>query len=90
MALSQFMSFGAFGERVEAIALRMKEIIETTWLRDTDFNDQEVEEFQRLIQKLENMGFFVIWRATVDFDDKGNLKRTAEIFVVQSRNTTTH
>ena len=79
-----------FGERVEAIALRMKEIIETTWLRDPDFNDQEAEEFQRLIQKLENMGFFVNWRATVDFDDKGKPKITAEIFLAPSRNTTMH
>lgn len=55
-------------ERVEELSARMKEIIETTWLRDPNLNDNEATEFNRLKAELENMGLTVMWNTHLLFD----------------------
>ena len=68
----------------------MKEIIETTWPRDPDLNEEEAEEFKRLKKELEYMGLFVFWDVQVGIDNKGNIKIKADIDVTQSRDSTIH
>lgn len=68
-------------ERVEEIATRMKEIIETTWARDPRLNDAEAEEFRALKKEIEAMGLHVTWKASVGMDDASNPKVEAEIEV---------
>ena len=77
-------------ERVEEIAQRMKEIIETTWLRDPVLNDVEATEFNRLKKELEEMGLFVNWETRLVVDDPSNPKLEAEINVLIPKNTTMH
>ena len=75
-------------ERVEKITQRMKEIIETTWLRDPNLNDAEVAEFQALKNEIEDMGMHVEHKAQLNLADLSNPKLKAEITVWIPKNTT--
>ena len=75
-------------ERVEEIAQQMKEIIETTWLRDPKLNSETVKEFQELKEKIENMGLYVTWETRLNLNDPSNPKLEAEVNVLIPKNTT--
>ena len=75
-------------ERVEEIAQRMKDIIETTWLRDQNLNDAEVAEFRALRREIENMGMHVNYKTNLNLDDPSNPKVEADIIVWIPKNTT--
>ncbi len=75
-------------ERVEEIAQQMKEIIETTWLRDPKLNSETVKEFQELKKKIENMGLCVAWKTRLNLNNPSNPKLEAEINVLIPKNTT--
>ena len=74
-------------ERVKLIVLRMKEIMETTWLRNPSLNNTETQEFNGLKKELENMGLSLTWEAKLD-----PLKRklTVDICLWIPKNTTVH
>ena len=76
--------------RVEIAALRMKEIIETTWLRDPVLNEVEIVEFNRLKAEIENMGLYVNWKVRFKIDDLGDPKIEADVNVLIPKNTTIH
>lgn len=75
-------------ERVEEIVLRMKEIIETTWLKDPKLNDDTAVELQALRKEIEDMGLYVNWETRLDLKDPSNPKLNAEINVWIPKNTT--
>ena len=75
-------------ERVEEIAQRMKDIIETTWLRDPNLNDAEVAEFRALRREIENMGMHVNYKTNLNLDDPSNPNVEADIIVWIPKNTT--
>ncbi len=75
-------------ERVEEIARRMKEIIETTWLRDPNLNDESAAEFQALREELGNMGLHVTHQASMSLADPSNPRIEAEINIWIPKNTT--
>ena len=70
----------------------MKEIIETTWLRDPHLNDDTALEFRQLKEGLENMGLTVTWNTNIVFDKNIPLgmRLQAEVEVWTPRNTTIH
>ncbi|OGM99190.1 MAG: hypothetical protein A2915_00240 [Candidatus Yanofskybacteria bacterium RIFCSPLOWO2_01_FULL_41_34] len=76
--------------RVEIAALRMKEIIETTWLRDPVLNEVEIVEFNRLKAEIENVGLYVNWEVRFKIDDSGDPKIEADVNVLIPKNTTIH
>lgn len=88
MALSKLPEPNA--ERVEEITRRMKEIIETTWLRDPSMNDAEILEFQALKKEIEEMGPYVSYETKLNFDDPSNPKLQVRINVWIPKNTTIH
>jgi hypothetical protein len=59
--------------------MRMKEIIETTWLRDPSLNDKTAVEFKNLKKQIEDMGLYVTWETQMDLKDPTNPKLNAEI-----------
>lgn len=75
-------------ERVEKVSRRMKEIIETTWLRDPKLNDAEAEEFKLLHKEIEDMGLHVTWKTQLNLDNPTSPKLEAEINVWIPKNTT--
>lgn len=77
-------------ERVEEAAARMKEIIETTWLRDPCLNDDVAVEFSGLKAELEGMGLTVTWKTSILFDETSpsGVKLQAEVDVWIPKNTT--
>lgn len=75
-------------ERVEEIAERMKEIIETTWLRDPKLNDESAAEYLALKKEIEDMGMYVSQKTQLNIDDPSNPKLEAEIDVWIPKNTT--
>ena len=75
-------------ERVEQIAGRMKEVMETTWLRDRSLNDAEAKEFKALRAEIEGMGLHVSWKVRINITDLSNPKVEAEIDVWIPKNTT--
>ncbi len=79
-------------ERVEKAAARMKEIIETTWLRDPNLNDDVAVEFNGLKSELEGMGLTVTWHTSLLFDKASPLetKVEADVDVWIPKNTTIH
>ncbi len=77
-------------ERVMNIALRMREIIETTWLRDPVLNEVEGEEFKRLEKEIQNMGLCVSWETRLNLDNPSSPKLEADINVLIPKNTTMH
>lgn len=77
-------------EKVAKNANRMKEIIETTWLRNPVLNDPEEREFQRLKKEIEDMGLWVTWETSFSLDVSGNFKLCAKIDVLIPKNTTLH
>jgi len=79
-------------ERVEKAAARMKEIIETTWLKDPNLNDDVAVEFNRLKGELEGMGLTVTWNTNLLFDEASPLgmKIKADVDVWIPKSTTIH
>ena len=77
-------------ERVEEVAARMKSIIETTWLRGPNLNNDTATEFDRLREELENMGLTVTWKTQLLFDEKSpsGVKLQADVDVWIPKNTT--
>ena len=75
-------------ERVEEIAGRMKEIIETTWLRNPKLNSESTKEYQALQKEIEDMGLCVSFRTQLNLDDLSNPKPEATITIWIPRNTT--
>ncbi len=75
-------------ERVEVIARRMKEIIETTWLRDPKFNDAEVKEFKALRKEIEEMGMHMSYETRLNLDDPSDPKLEADVTIWIPKNTT--
>ncbi len=75
-------------ERVEEIAQRMKEIIETTWLRDSKLNDETAAEYQALRKEIEDMGLHVTWKTQLNLNDLSNPKLDAEVTAWVPKNTT--
>ena len=70
------------------MALRMKEIIETTWYRDQVLNEVETIEFKRLKREIENMGLFVSWETRLNLGDPKNIKIDADVTILIPRNMT--
>ncbi len=77
-------------ERVEEIALRMKEIIETTWLRDPGLNNETAAEYKALKKEIEDMGMHVSRETKLNFADLSNPKIEADITVWIPKNTMIH
>ena len=79
-------------ERVEEVSAMMKEIIETTWLRDPNLNNDTAVEFNRLKEELEGMGLTVTWHTNLLFDEKSpsGVKLQADVDVWIPKNTTVH
>lgn len=79
-------------EKVEEAAARLKEIIETTWLRDPKLNDDVVVEFNRLKEELEGMGLTVTWNTNLLFDgaSPSGVKLQADVDVWIPKSTTIH
>lgn len=77
-------------KRVEVIAQRMKEIIETTWLRDPKLNDESEKEYRELKNEIEAMGMQVSHETALNLNDASNLKLEAEITVWIPKNITIH
>lgn len=77
-------------ERVEEIVRRMKEIIETTWLKDPKLNDETNKELNTLRTEISGMGLYVNYETRLDVDDIFNPKLKVEINVWIPRNTTIH
>lgn len=75
-------------ERVEEIAQRIKEIIETTWLRDPKLNDAEAAEFRALRTEIENMGMHVGHETRLNLNDLSTPKLEADITIWIPKNTT--
>lgn len=74
-------------ERVEAIAYRMKEIIETTWSRDPSLNERERIEYNGLVEELTGMGLHASYDIRVD---PISFKVKAEVTVLIPKNITIH
>jgi len=85
MALSK-LEFDA--ERVEQIADRIKEIIETTWLQNPNLNNETAAEYQLLQKEIEDMGMHVSHETKLNLDDPSNPKLKAEITIWIPKNTT--
>jgi len=69
-------------ERVEEIAGRMKEIIETTWLRNPKLNSESTKEYQALQKEIEDMGLYVSYKINkikMNLADLSNPKIEADI-----------
>lgn len=66
----------------------MKEIIETTWLKDPKFNNETVEELNALRKEINDMGLYVNWETRLNLDDISNPKLKAEINIWIPKNTT--
>ena len=66
-------------ERVEEIAGRMKEIIETTWLRNPKLNSESTKEYQALQKEIEDMGLYVSYKIKMNLADLSNPKIEADI-----------
>ena len=77
-------------EMVQEMAHRMKEIIETTWLRDPKLNDESAKEFKALKKEIEDMGLYVTWETKLNLDELSNPKLEAEINVLIPKNTIIH
>lgn len=75
-------------ERVKEITQRMKEIIETTWLRDPNLNDAEATEFQALRKEIEEMGMHMSHETKLNLDDPSNPKLEADVTIWIPKNTT--
>ncbi len=75
-------------ERIEEIAERMKEIIETTWLRDPKLNDESAKEYLALKKEIEDMGLYVGHETKLNIADLSNPKIEADITVWVPKNTT--
>lgn len=69
-------------ERVKIAARRMKQIIETTWLRDPVLNNAEAAEFKRLKTEIESMGLFVDWETRINSNDPSSPKLEADVNVL--------
>lgn len=79
-------------DKVEELATRMKEIIETTWLRDPGLNKDSAAEFQNIKMEIEEMGLTVRWETQLVFDQSSPLgfKLKADVNVWIPKNTTIH
>ncbi len=77
-------------ERVQKLAERLKEIIETTWLKDPKLNDGPIKEFKAIKKEIEDMGLYVSWTTRINLDDPSNPKLEADITVWIPQNTTIH
>ncbi|OGN01066.1 MAG: hypothetical protein A3I26_02335 [Candidatus Yanofskybacteria bacterium RIFCSPLOWO2_02_FULL_43_10] len=75
-------------DRVEEIAQRMKEIIETTWLRDPNLNKETAEEYQLLRKEIEDMGMHVEHETKLNLEDSSGPKLEAEITIWIPKNIT--
>ena len=75
-------------ERVEEIVRRMKEIIETTWLRDPKLNDATAEEFEALRKEIEDMGLHVSHETKLNLNNPANPRLEADINVWIPKNIT--
>ncbi len=75
-------------ERVEKIARRMKNIIETTWLRDPSLNNETSTEFKALRKEIEDMGMHVSYETKLILIDPSNPRLEAEITIWIPKNTT--
>lgn len=75
-------------ERVEEIAQRMKDIIETTWLRDPSLNDAEATEFKALRKEIDEMGMHMSHETKLNLDDPSNPKLEADVTIWIPKNTT--
>ncbi len=75
-------------ERVEVVVTRMKELIETTWLRDPSLNNETAKEFQSLKKEVEDMGLHVTWETNLSLKDPSNPKLEAEVTAWVPKNTT--
>ena len=86
MALSKLVEPNE--ERVDEITERMKEIIETTWLRDPNLNNETAVEYQSLKKEIEDMDMHVSHETRLNLADPSNLKLEAKIIVWRLKNTT--
>lgn len=79
-------------EKVEEVVERMREIIETTWLRDPKLNKSEREEFAELKKEIEDMGLTVTWKTDLVLDrvSPQGYRLEVEVSVWKPKNTTLH
>ena len=75
-------------EKVQKLALRIKELIETTWLRDSQLNNASNEEIAKIRVELESMGLTVRYSVQIVFEP--DIAITADVEVFIPKNTTIH
>jgi len=75
-------------ERAEEIAHRMKEIIETTWLKYPILDRESVKEYQALKRDIQNMGMRVTYKIYLILDEPLKPKVKVELTVWKPENIT--
>lgn len=78
--------------RAGEIAVRMQEIIETTWARDPKLNHNSAVEFRYLKKELENMDLTVSWETQllISPTDPSGFKLNAKVTVLIPQSSTVH
>ncbi|OGN09361.1 MAG: hypothetical protein A3J46_04880 [Candidatus Yanofskybacteria bacterium RIFCSPHIGHO2_02_FULL_41_11] len=76
--------------RAIEIAQRLKEVIETTWLRDPNLNIETESEFKDLKKELEGMGLEMTWETILDLDNLFVPKLKAHVRVWKPKSITVH